>query len=73
MIGDLIKIEMLAVDQCHHGRAVSQDLIIEVAAGIDTHGRGLDQPYSSHGQQVRRPWTSPDEMDGHSTALIELH
>ena len=73
MLGNLIKIKMLAVDQGRSRRAVSQDLIIDVAAGIDAHERGLNQPYGSHSQQVRCPWTGPDEMDSHSTALIELH
>jgi hypothetical protein len=29
--------------------------------------------YGSHGQQIRRPRTSTDEMDAHSRAFIELH
>ena len=73
MISDLIKIKMLTVDQGRSWRTVSQDLSVDVGAGVDTDGRRLDQPHSSHRQQVRRPWTGPDEMDGHSTSLIELH
>ena len=40
MISDLIKIKMLAVDQGRPWRTVSEDLIIDIAAGVDTHGRG---------------------------------
>ena len=73
MINDLVKIKMLAVDQRGIRRAMSQDLGVDVAPGVDAHGRGLDQSYGSYGQQIRRPWTSTDEVDAHSTAFIELH
>jgi hypothetical protein len=45
LIHDLVKIEMLAVDQGGIGWTMRQDLIINVGAGVHADRRRLDQPY----------------------------
>ena len=73
MIGDLVKIEMLAVDQGRARGTVSQDLIIEIGAGVDADRRSLDQPHRTHGEQVGRTRSGPNEVNSHSTSLVALH
>ena len=73
MIGDLVKIKMLTVNQGRIGRTVGQDLIIEIGAGVDADRRSLNQPYRPHGEQVGRARSSPNEVNGHSASLIALH
>jgi hypothetical protein len=64
---------MLAVNQGCAGWAMRKDLIVNVGAGVHANRRCLEQPYGPKGQQVRRSWACPDEMNSHSMSLITLH
>ena len=73
VIGDLVKIKMLAVNQSGARWAMSQDLIVNVGARVDTDRARLDQPYGPDRQQICRPRPGPDEMNRHSRSLTALH
>jgi hypothetical protein len=73
MVGDLIKIKMLAIDQVRAWRTVIQDLIIDIGAGINTDWGRLEQPYRPNREKVSRPRPGPNEMNGHFGSFTALH
>src|ERR671922_928089 len=74
-IDDLIERHRCRVDDTRAGRAVSKQSPRHQRSSVKTDGAARDEIAPAHRDEVRCPWPSADEMDGHRpspTAMAQV-